>query len=378
MFAFAIWDAPDGTLFVARDRVGKKPLHYWLDGDGIAFASEPKAFLADPGFTARARSRGALRLPDATSTCPAPHVGVPGVQKLPPGALSARQDGRVTRRALLEAAVRAQARDLRGRGVERAAGAPARGRAPAPDQRRAARRVPQRRHRLERRRRADGGARRRAGQDVLDRLRGSRVTTSCRTRGWSPSATAPSTTSSSCGPTRSTILPELVWHYNEPYADSSAIPTYYLAELTRQHVTVALNGDAGDENFAGYERYLATALAAALRSPAAARCGAWLARRGAAAPGHRRRIRVLSPRRGDWLRRLGAAAASGATRRWMMHLLHEPARRSSARRGLLARRRRRDAERSCSTRSATVRRRRLRRRHARRGRRTPICPTTCW
>ena len=57
------------------------------------------------------------------------------------------------------------------------------------------------------------------------------------------------------------ILPRLVWHYNEPYADSSAIPTYYLAELARQHVTVALNGDGGDENFAGYTRYLASRLA---------------------------------------------------------------------------------------------------------------------
>jgi asparagine synthase (glutamine-hydrolysing) len=57
------------------------------------------------------------------------------------------------------------------------------------------------------------------------------------------------------------VLPELVWHYNEPYADSSAIPTYYLSKMTREHVTVALNGDAGDENFAGYERYLANQLA---------------------------------------------------------------------------------------------------------------------
>ena len=57
------------------------------------------------------------------------------------------------------------------------------------------------------------------------------------------------------------ILPKLVWHYNEPYADSSAIPSFYLAEMTRRHVTVALNGDAGDENFAGYSRYVASLLA---------------------------------------------------------------------------------------------------------------------
>jgi asparagine synthase (glutamine-hydrolysing) len=57
------------------------------------------------------------------------------------------------------------------------------------------------------------------------------------------------------------VLPVLVRHYGEPYADSSAIPTYYLSKLARQHVTVALNGDGGDEVFAGYERYAAMRVA---------------------------------------------------------------------------------------------------------------------
>ena len=56
------------------------------------------------------------------------------------------------------------------------------------------------------------------------------------------------------------VLPLLVEHYGEPYADSSAVPTYYVAKETRKHVTVALNGDGGDESFAGYDRYIAMGL----------------------------------------------------------------------------------------------------------------------
>ena len=70
------------------------------------------------------------------------------------------------------------------------------------------------------------------------------------------------------------ILPKLVQHFDEPFADPAAIPTWYLAQLTRQHVTVALNGDGGDETFAGYQRYYGDVIADAYRSvPACVRHG---------------------------------------------------------------------------------------------------------
>ncbi len=94
----------------------------------------------------------------------------------------------------------------------------------------------------------------RAGEDILDRLSRARVRRDRRSR----------ETAERLGtehqefrvePECIDLLEKLVWHYDEPFADSSAIPTYYVSQLTRQHVTVALTGDGGDELFAGYLRY---------------------------------------------------------------------------------------------------------------------------
>jgi asparagine synthase (glutamine-hydrolysing) len=69
------------------------------------------------------------------------------------------------------------------------------------------------------------------------------------------------------------VLPSLVWHYDEPFADSSAIPTFYVSQLSSQHVTVVLTGDGGDESFGGYRRYLAMAVGGRLPVPGLIRPG---------------------------------------------------------------------------------------------------------
>jgi asparagine synthase (glutamine-hydrolysing) len=112
------------------------------------------------------------------------------------------------------------------------------------------------------------------------------------------------------------IFPRLVWHYNEPYADASAIPTYYLAQLARRHVTVALNGDAGDENFAGYRRYITPAPARHFdRLPPAVRWAMGEVARVAPAPGRSDSI-VYRGRR--WLRRLSDTPEGRYSRRVMV------------------------------------------------------------
>ena len=258
MFAFAIWDAEEKMLFLARDRVGKKPLYYWIDQDGLAFASEPKAFLSDPSFKPEVNLE-AISDYLTYQYVPSPWSAFRGVHKLQPAHYLVVKNGDICadRYWKLSYANTFQ------------------------------------------------GSKEEACVELLDKLKkaiqlrlisdvplgaflsggiDSSLTVALMAHlGVSPLKTF------SIGfdqpeydelpyariiaqqygtehhefvvtPQATDLFPKLVWHYNEPFADSSAIPTFYLAKMTRDHVTVALNGDGGDEDLAGYDRYVANAL----------------------------------------------------------------------------------------------------------------------
>jgi asparagine synthase (glutamine-hydrolysing) len=254
MFAFAIWDTENERLFIARDRVGKKPLHYWLDGDGIAFASEPKAFLADPGFIPRP-DLAAISLYLTYQYVPSPASAFAGVAKLPPGHYLIVENGRVTTRRYWRLRYGDKIRI---------------------SEEEACREIVSRLREAVRIRLISdvplgaflsGGIDSSAVVALMSELGGRVKTFSIGFEQKDYDETSHARVIAKrfetdhhefvVRPDAAEIIPELVWHYNEPYADSSAIPSYYLARLTREHVTVALNGDGGDENFAGYDRYVA-------------------------------------------------------------------------------------------------------------------------
>jgi len=259
MFAFAIWDADNERLFIARDRVGKKPLHYWVDADGIAFASEPKAFLADPGFIPRP-DLAAISLYLTYQYVPSPASAFAGVAKLSPGHYLIAENGRITTRRYW----RLRYGDKTQIGEEEAC-----------------REIVSRlREAVRIRLLSDvplgaflsGGIDSSAVVALMSELGGRVKTFSIGFEQKEYDETEHARVIAKrfgtdhhefvVRPDAVEVIPELVWHYNEPYADSSAIPSYYLAKLTREHVTVALNGDGGDEDFAGYDRYVANLAAA--------------------------------------------------------------------------------------------------------------------
>jgi asparagine synthase (glutamine-hydrolysing) len=264
MFAFALWDQRAQTLFLARDRVGKKPLFY-ADVEGQwTFASELQALLQHPRLS---REVDWTALDDYLTYgyVPAPKTAFKGIWKLPPAHFLTLRIGKGSRAAVhterywhleYEPKLKIGEKDAAEGLLEVLTEA----------------------------------VRLRMIADVpLGALLSGGIDSSIVVALMSQLSKRPVKTFSigfeeqafnelpyarlvaeryatehhefMVRPNALEILPTLVRHYGEPYADSSAIPTYYVAKATRGHVKVALNGDGGDECFAGYDRYLGSRLA---------------------------------------------------------------------------------------------------------------------
>ncbi|MEN6558755.1 MAG: asparagine synthase (glutamine-hydrolyzing) [Thermoguttaceae bacterium] len=259
MFAMAIWDARRRRLVLARDRLGKKPLVYRHESGRLLFASELKSILEAPGVP---REVDPLALDDFMTYqyVPHPRTIFRGIAKLPPGHCAIWQDGRLEVRAFWRP-------DLNWEDDQ-----PARQYA---EQLRALLTSA-----VETRLQSDvplgaflsGGIDSTIVVGLMSQLAREPVRTFSigfpvaefdETRYARVAAQRFGTIHEEfeVQPDAMAILPRLVWHYDEPMADSSAVPTWYVSELTRRRVTVALSGDGGDELFAGYPRYLAVWLA---------------------------------------------------------------------------------------------------------------------
>jgi len=281
MFAFALWDREERTLFLARDRMGEKPLYYGWQGSVFMFASELKALKAHPSFIGEI-DRDALALQLRHAFVPAPYSIFRGIRKLLPGTsitFMAEQCGSGTAEPeprpywSLEAVVEEG------------------GRNPFPPNEEEALRELDvlLRDAVGRQMHADVplGAFLSGGIDsslivaLMQEQSAQRVktfTVGFSEQGFNESgyaaaiATHLGTEHTELFVTAEEVLrivPRLPELYDEPFADVSQIPTALIAGLTRKHVTVALSGDGGDELFGGYNRYLAasTFLPAAARFP---------------------------------------------------------------------------------------------------------------
>jgi asparagine synthase (glutamine-hydrolysing) len=270
MFAFAIWDGPRKRLLLARDRVGKKPLFYTEAAGQFIFGSELQGLLVHPGVS-RAPDTEAIDDYLTYGYIPAPRTAFQGIFKIPPGhylVLELGDDG---------SGVRAQR-------VERYWSLDYLPKLDITEQETGEQLLEILTEAVRLRMIADVplGALLSGGIDsslvvaLMSRLSDRPVKTFSigfedKAFNELPYARLVAQRYGTdhhelvVRPNALEILPTLVRHYGEPYADSSAVPSYYVAQLTRQHVTVALNGDGGDESFAGYERYYASGLAEGYR-----------------------------------------------------------------------------------------------------------------
>ena len=260
MFALAIWDTRDNSLFLARDRVGKKPLLYAHRPNGdLIFGSEFQALLKHPAIS-REIDFEAIHHYLSYICVPAPLTAYRDIRKLEPGHWLRWKDGEIqTKRYWLpdfsdkldiseaeaeEEVLRILRESVRLRMIAD---------------------VPLGAF-------LSGGVDSSAVVALMAQESSQPVKTfsiGFEEQDFSELKYAKKVAEHVGAeyhefivkPNAMEVLPTLVEHYGEPYADSSAIPTYYVSKETRKHVTVALNGDGGDESFAGYERYSAMRLA---------------------------------------------------------------------------------------------------------------------
>ena len=254
MFAFALWDEPRRRLLLVRDRIGVKPLHYFVNSDGISFGSEIKSLLEDPDVP-REWNPEALDAYLTLCYVPAPRTIYRDIWKLPPGHLLVAENGRATIRQYWDLNFTGDGDPTReneylnrlGELVDEA---------------------------VDLRLLADVplGAFLSGGIDsslvvasMVQRSDARVVTTSVgfderafnELEGAREIARHFGTDAHEhiVAPDVVDLLPKLAWHLDEPFSDSSAVPTYYVSKTAREHVTVALSGDGGDELWAGYARH---------------------------------------------------------------------------------------------------------------------------
>jgi asparagine synthase (glutamine-hydrolysing) len=250
MFAFAIWDGRSRELFLARDRFGKKPLYYAVIGDVLLFASELKAILLYEEV-GRAVDFEAMDLFFSYMYVPSPFTIFRSVKKLPPANYALFRSGTMTRVEYWRPSFSGQGPTIE-QEVEQAIY-----------------RLLQDAVRVRLRSDVPLGAFLSGGIDssivvsLMSRLSEPPVkTVSIGFREGTSELKYSRMVAESLGtdhrefvvtPSVFSDLPALVRHFDEPFADSSMLPTYYLSKVTRSQVTVALSGDGGDELFMGYD-----------------------------------------------------------------------------------------------------------------------------
>jgi len=290
MFALAIWDRRERTLFLARDRVGKKPLYYTQLGDGgIVFASEIKAILQHP----EVRREPDLAAIDHFLTLqyvPSPMTAFRGIHRIPPAHWLRWHAGRVELgrywRLEYEDKFTEREEELKEELLRLLREAVA--------------------IRLESE--VPLGAFLSGGIDssAVVAFAAQALSQPLKTFsiGFEPSQFDESQYARMVAEKFGTdhhelvvkagapeLIDDIVWHYDQPFGDSSAVPSFHVARITRPHVTVVLNGDGGDESFAGYDRYRISRFASYFGLPMPVRLGIQtLARPAARFMGRGRRI----------------------------------------------------------------------------------------